>query len=151
MGDGAVIVAVLRLAGHEDLEYPTYATAAAAGADLRAAVQAPLRLEPGDRALVPTGLCLGLPAGYEGQVRARSGRAAREGLALLNAPGTIDADYRGEVQVLVVNHGREPIEIRRGERIAQLVVAPVARVRFEPAERLPGSARGDGGFGHTGV
>ena len=124
---------------------------AASGADLRAAVREPVRLLPGERALVPTGLCLGLPAGYEGQVRARSGRAAREGLALLNAPGTIDADYRGEVQILVVNHGQEPILIRRGERIAQFVVAPVARARFEPAAELPASRRGAGGFGHTGA
>ncbi len=142
---------VARLPGQEDLPLPSYATAGAAGADLCAAVTEPVRLEPGGRFLAPTGLRLALPAGFEAQVRPRSGRALREGLTLLNSPGTIDADYRGEVRVLVVNLGREPVLIRRGDRIAQLVVAPVARARFQEVPELPGSARGGGGFGHTGT
>ena len=134
-----------------DLAPPSYATEGAAGADLRAALLAPLVLAPGERALVPTGLTLEIPAGLEGQVRARSGLALKKGLALANGVGTIDSDYRGEVGVLFVNLGSESVTIERGERIAQLVVARVERVAFEPARSLGGSARGDGGFGSTGA
>jgi dUTP pyrophosphatase len=133
-----------------DLAPPHYASDGAAGADLRAALDAPLTIPPGARAVVPTGLVLEIPAGFEGQVRARSGLALKKGLALANGVGTIDADYRGEVGVLVVNLGGDPVTIARGDRIAQLVVAPVARAVFEEAEELPGSSRGAGGFGSTG-
>jgi len=137
-----------------DLPLPSYATEGAAGLDLRAAVpeDAPIHLAPGARAAVPTGLRLRIPDGFEGQVRARSGRALREGLAMVNAPGTIDSDFRGELQVIVVNLGDAPIVIARGERVAQLVVAPVARVevREVPADALDDTARGEGGFGSTG-
>ena len=133
-----------------DLAPPLYASDGAAGADLRAALDAPLTIRPGERALVPTGLVLEIPSGFEGQVRARSGLALKKGLALANGVGTIDADYRGEVGVVVVNLGAEPVTIARGDRIAQLVVAPVARAAFEPAEALAGTARGAGGFGSTG-
>jgi len=129
---------------------PRYATEGAAGADLYAAVAAPVTLEPGDRDLIPTGIRLALPAGYEGQIRPRSGKALREGLTLLNSPGTVDADYRGEIRVLVINLGREPVVICRGDRIAQMIVSPVARVVFQETAMLPDTERGDGGFGHTG-
>jgi dUTP pyrophosphatase len=146
-------VAVLRLPHGVDLPLPAYATADAAGLDLVAAVEAgaTLRIEPGERALVPTGLALHLPGGFEGQVRPRSGLAARFGVTVLNAPGTIDADYRGEVQVLLVNHGSAPFEVRRGMRIAQLVVAPVSRVVLEAVDALAPSPRAEGGFGSTGL
>jgi dUTP pyrophosphatase len=130
------------------LELPAYQTPHAAGLDLRA--DEDFALAPGERRAVPTGLALELPDGYEGQVRPRSGLAARHGVALVNAPGTIDADYRGEVQVLLVNLGREPFAARRGERIAQLVVAPVARVELVEVTALSDSARAEGGFGSTG-
>jgi dUTP pyrophosphatase len=133
------------------LDLPHYATAAAAGLDLQAAVRTPLILLPGERAAVPTGLAIALPPHTEGQIRARSGLAFREGLAVLNAPGTIDADYRGELKVLLINLGQAPITIERGMRIAQLVVAPVMRVAVQAVEALTESARGAGGFGHTGV
>lgn len=132
------------------LPLPTRATPDAAGFDLSAAVDAPLVIEPGDRARVPTGLVLAIPSGYEGQVRPRSGRAWRDGLTVLNAPGTIDADYRGEVLVLLVNLGRSPVTIARGDRIAQLVVAPVPAVTLVEADTLDPTSRGEGGFGHTG-
>jgi dUTP pyrophosphatase len=134
-----------------DLAPPLYASEGAAGADLRAALDAPLTIPPGGRVLVPTGLVLEIPPGFEGQVRARSGLALKKGLALANGVGTIDADYRGEVGVAVVNLGTEPVTVARGERIAQLVIAPVARAAFAEADALPGSARGAGGFGSTGT
>ena len=133
-----------------DLGPPAYASDLAAGADLRAAVEQPMVLAPLERAVVPTGLTLEIPPGFEAQVRARSGLALKRGLALANGVGTIDADYRGEVGVIVVNLGSEPVTIARGERIAQLVVAPVVRADFEKAE-LNGTARGAGGFGSTGT
>lgn len=133
-----------------DLAPPAYASDGAAGADLKAALDQPLTLPPGGRALVPTGLTLEIPPGFEGQVRARSGLALRKGLALANGVGTVDADYRGEVGVVVVNLGQEPVTLERGERIAQLVVARVERAAFAPAEALAPSARGAGGFGSTG-
>lgn len=136
----------------EGLDLPSYATPQSAGVDLRAALPAdkPLTLEAGKRTLVPTGLRIALPDGFEAQVRPRSGLAAKHGITLLNTPGTIDADYRGEIKVLLMNLGDEPFEIQRGERIAQLIVAPVTQVVWEQVESLPESARGDGGFGHTG-
>jgi len=134
----------------KDLAPPVYASDGAAGADLRAALPAPLTLAPLERALVPTALTLEIPPGYEAQVRARSGLALKHGLALVNGVGTIDSDYRGEVGVLVVNLGSEPVTLHRGERVAQLVVAPVARATFEEAPELLASRRGEGGFGSTG-
>lgn len=134
-----------------DLDLPTRASEHAAGFDLRAAVDQPLVLAPGERALVPTGISVAIPPGYEGQVRPRSGLAIRNGIGLVNAPGTIDADYRGEVQVIAINLGQEPFTIARGDRIAQLVIAPVLDVALEAVEELGGTARGSGGFGSTGV
>jgi dUTP pyrophosphatase len=143
-------VRVVRLAHAQGLELPAPASAGAAGADLRAAVERDLVLLPMARAAVPTGLQLEIPLGWEGQVRPRSGLALRHGVTVVNAPGTIDSDYRGEVQVLLINLGADPFTIRRGERIAQLVLAPVAATRFVEVERLGDTDRGDGGFGSTG-
>jgi dUTP pyrophosphatase len=123
----------------------------AAGMDLAAAMDAPTVLPPGGRALVPTGLAMAIPPGFEGQIRPRSGLAAKQGVTCLNTPGTIDADYRGEVKVLLVNLGAEPVAIAPGERIAQLVIAPVARVPWVETDELPATDRGGGGFGHTGT
>lgn len=148
---GEARVAVTRLAHAQDLPLPAPATAGAAGVDLSAAVDAELVLEPGARALVPTGLALAIPAGFEGQVRARSGLALRHGIVLPNAPGTIDSDYRGELQVILWNAGREPFRVARGDRIAQLVIVRVAQVAWQEVEALPPTDRGAGGFGHTGV
>jgi dUTP pyrophosphatase len=144
---------VIRLSHAEGLPLPNYASSAAAGLDLLAAVAGDekITLQSGKWGLVQTGLKLQLPEGYEAQVRPRSGLALRHGVTVVNAPGTIDADYRGEVSVLLVNHGPEPFEITRGMRIAQLVVAPVARVILEEAESLTETARGAGGYGSTGV
>jgi dUTP pyrophosphatase len=130
------------------LDLPRYETDGAAGMDLRA--DEPFALAPGERRLVPTGLALEIPPGHEGQVRARSGLAARHGVALVNAPGTIDSDYRGEVKVILVNLGEAPVQFARGDRIAQLVVAPVTRVEIAVAQELSDTARGGGGFGSTG-
>ena len=141
---------VSRVAGAEDLPLPSYASEGAAGLDLRAALHSRLVLGPGERALVPTGLRLAVPAGYEAQVRPRSGLALRHGIVLPNSPGTIDSDYRGEVQVILWNAGPEPFAIGRGDRIAQLVIAPVARVVLEEAV-LDETPRGTGGFGSTGA
>jgi dUTP pyrophosphatase len=132
------------------LAIPRYATPDSAGLDLSAAVRDPIVLQPGERILIPTGFAIALPSGHEGQVRPRSGRALREGLALVNSPGTIDADYRGEVGVIAINLGQEPIRIERGERIAQLVVAPVTRVTPTEVTEMDMTKRGTGGFGHTG-
>lgn len=124
---------------------------ASAGLDLRAAVEETVSLRPGERRLIPTGFCVELPPGWEGQVRPRSGLAVRHGITMLNSPGTIDSDYRGEVKVLAINHGHDPFEVQRGDRIAQLVVAAVARVEVEELDELSASERGAGGFGSTGV
>jgi len=139
----------------EGLELPAYATAHAAGMDLRAAIPEgeAWTLRPGERRLVPTGLTMAIPEGSEGQVRPRSGLALRHGITVLNAPGTIDADYRGEVAVLLINHGEAPFDLKRGERIAQLILAPVARAEWEPVDHLDtlgATARGAGGYGSTG-
>lgn len=145
-----ILVPLKFLAHGEGLETPAYATAGSAGCDLRAAIEAPLLILPGGRALVPTGLAVAIPEGYEGQVRIRSGLAHDKGLLVVNAPGTIDSDYRGEIRIIVANLGSEPVTLERGERIAQLVFAPVARARFEKVSELPASQRGEGGFGSTG-
>ena len=147
-----VVVRLLRLPHGEGLPLPTYHSELAAGLDVVAGVSegAPVELAPGARALVPTGFALELPAGYEAQLRPRSGLALKSGVTVLNSPGTIDADYRGEVKVLLVNLGAEPFTVRRGERIAQLVVAHVEHVRIEPVSELGGTSRGEGGFGSTG-
>ena len=129
---------------------PRYMTEHAAGMDLHAALDQPVLLEPGARTLIPTGLTLEIPPGFEGQVRPRSGLALRQGIALVNAPGTIDADYRGEVGVIVINHGQETVTFAPGDRIAQLVIAPVTRVVFEDVVELGSTQRAGGGFGHTG-
>jgi len=148
----AVPVEVLRLPHGADLPLPAYQTEQAAGLDLLAAVaaDAPLTLAPSERALVPTGIAIALPPGFEAQVRPRSGLAFKHGLTVLNAPGTIDADYRGEVQVLLVNLGRDAVAITRGMRIAQMIVAPVARARLLDTATLMQTGRGAGGFGSTG-
>lgn len=148
-----VEVAIWREPDALDLPLPEYATAGAAGLDLRAAVEADLTLAPGERALVSTGIRMALPDGYEGQVRPRSGLAWRQGLTLLNTPGTIDADYRGVVKVVLVNLGQDAVTVQRGDRIAQLVVAPVTRVAWAEAagdEAPAAEGRGEGGFGSTG-
>lgn len=147
---GAAEVAVRRLPHAADLPLPAYATAGSAGMDLSAAVADDLVLAPGERALVPTGLAVALPPGHEAQVRPRSGLAAEHGVTVLNSPGTVDADYRGEIMAILVNLGAEPFTVRRGMRIAQLVVAPVTRVAWREVAALPESGRGDGGFGSTG-
>lgn len=140
---------ILRL--HPDAVLPQRMSAGAAGLDLAACLpDGPRVLEPGERCLVPTGLALAIPEGYEGQVRPRSGLALRHGLSIVNAPGTIDADYRGELKVILINLGGEPFAVRHGERIAQLVVAPVALLRVQEVDHLPQAARGAGGFGSTG-
>jgi dUTP pyrophosphatase len=135
----------------EGLDLPAYETALSAGMDLRAAVNAPLVLKPMGRMAIPTGLAMAIPAGFEGQVRPRSGLALRQGLGMPNAPGTIDADYRGELKVLVINLGPEPIEITRGMRIAQLVICPVAQAEISVVGDLDATERGTGGFGSTGT
>ena len=149
--DASVAVAVLRLPHAEGLSLPAYATAGAAGMDLLAAVAEPLTIAPGARALVPTGLKIALPAGYELQVRPRSGLALKHGIVLPNSPGTVDEDYRGELQVIVMNAGQEPFTIERGMRIAQAVIAPVVRAAWQEVDVLPETARGVGGFGSTGT
>ncbi len=144
---------LLRLPHGADIELPAYETGGAAGMDLRAAVAGdqPLVLQPGKRALVPTGFVFEIPAGYEGQIRPRSGLAFKNGITCLNTPGTIDSDYRGEVKVLLVNLGEEPFVIERGMRIAQMVIAPVTQVAVREAETASETTRGAGGFGSTGV
>ena len=134
-----------------DLPLPKFETELAAGADLRAALDADMVLEPGARALVPTGFAMALPAGYEAQIRPRSGLAYKHGITCLNTPGTIDADYRGEVKVLLINHGQEPFAITRGERIAQMVIAAITQPAFVSVEILDDTVRGAGGFGSTGT
>jgi dUTP pyrophosphatase len=142
----------IRLLAHaRGLPLPAYATPGSAGMDLLAAIEQHVELAPGGRLKVPTGLCMAIPIGYEGQVRPRSGLAARHGITVVNAPGTVDSDYRGEVAVLLVNLGQEPVMIRRGMRVAQIVFAPVSQATWVQVEALPDTARGGGGFGHTGA
>jgi dUTP pyrophosphatase len=146
-------VGVVRLSHAADLPLPDYQSALAAGLDLLAAVpaDAPVELAPGARALIPTGIAIALPAGFEGQVRPRSGLAVRHGITVLNAPGTVDADYRGELQVIVVNLGAETFVISRAMRIAQLIIAPVQRIKLVEVDALGATARAQGGFGSTGT
>lgn len=144
-------VQVARKPGGEGLPLPDYAGPGASGLDLRAAVSAPLRLAPGERCRVPTGIAIAVPEGFEAQVRPRSGLALRSGVILPNAPGTIDSDFRGEVQVIVMNMGSEVFIIERGDRIAQLVLAPVVRLAWQEVQELPETLRGEGGFGSTGL
>jgi dUTP pyrophosphatase len=146
-----VAVALSRLPHGADLPAPAYATAQSAGMDLLAAIEGEIVLAPGERRLVPTGIGIALPATHEAQVRPRSGLALKHGVTVLNSPGTIDADYRGEIGVILVNLGEKPFAIARGDRIAQLVVAAVARVAWDEREALSDSARGAGGFGSTGI
>lgn len=152
MAPPRVEVKVTRLqAGFEDIPLPEYATALSAGVDLRAALEEPLELQPGDIVAVPTNLAIELPPDYEAQVRPRSGLALKHGIILPNSPGTIDADYRGEVRVIMSNIGKAPYVIRRGERIAQLVIAPVTHVLWQETTALNETERGVGGFGHSGT
>ncbi len=145
-----VDIRVKRLAHGADLPLPSYESAGAAGMDLRAALSEQMRLAPGARALVPTGLSIALPQGFEAQVRPRSGLALKQGVTCLNTPGTIDADYRGEVGVILINLGAEPFDIDHGDRIAQLVIAPVTQGTWVEVETLDETARGSGGFGSSG-
>jgi dUTP pyrophosphatase len=143
-------VKVKRAAGSDDLPLPARMTEHAAGFDLRAAVKDAVTIAPGEIRVIPCGFSMALPEGYEAQVRPRSGLASKHGLTMINAPGTIDADYRGEVQVPLINHGKEPIEITRGMRIAQMLILPVPKVQLVEVDELDKTKRGRGGFGHTG-
>lgn len=146
-----IAVAIRRLPHAQGLDLPAYATAGAAGLDLAAALAGDVMLLPGQRLLVPTGFAIALPPGFEAQIRPRSGLAVRHGITVLNSPGTVDADYRGEVQVLLIHLGQEPFTLQRGMRIAQMVVAPVATVVWQDVPDLDATARGAGGFGSTGL
>jgi dUTP pyrophosphatase len=152
MNQNPIRIALAPLPHFEGLALPAYETDGAAGMDLRAAVaeDAPITLQPGERQMVPTGLSMAIPDGFEVQVRPRSGLAAKHGLTCLNSPGTVDSDYRGELKVILINLGQEPFTVRRGERIAQMVVAPVTRATFDVVATLPETVRGAGGFGSTG-
>lgn len=144
-------VLIKKLDHAKDLPLPNYETVAAAGMDLRAAVDSPIVLKPGERQMIPTGLQIALPEGYEAQVRPRSGLAIRNGITMLNTPGTIDADYRGEVKVIAINHGEENFVVNHGDRIAQMVIAPVTQFPVVEVDKLDETDRGEGGFGSTGV
>jgi dUTP pyrophosphatase len=144
-----VTVTIQRLPGNEDLPLPRYMTEHAAGLDVFAAVRQEVSIFPGQREMIPTGLAIALPEGYEAQIRPRSGIAWKHGVTLVNAPGTIDADYRGEIGILLINHGDQPFVVRRGDRIAQMIVQRVCRVQWDVHPELSPTGRGDGGFGHT--
>ncbi len=150
MSHNCVRVQIVRLDHAQDFNFPAYATDQSAGLDLSAALDAPVVLNPGERYLVPTGMSMALPEGYEAQVRPRSGLALKYGITVLNSPGTIDADYRGEIKAILINHGSEPFTIERGMRVAQLIVAPFSRVEWQELEGDMGDGRG-GGFGSTGL
>ncbi len=141
----------LRPEADADIPLPRYMTPHSAGMDVCAAVNAPFTLEPGDIALIPTGFAMALPEGYEAQIRPRSGLAVKHGIGLINSPGTIDADYRGEVKIPLINHGRQTFTVNRKDRIAQMIISPVCRAEFEVVETLEISTRNNGGFGHTGI
>jgi dUTP pyrophosphatase len=145
-----IMIAVRRLAHGADLPLPAYATPGSAGLDLLAAIVEPVEIPPGGRTLIPTGLAIELPEGYEAQIRPRSGLALKHGITVLNTPGTVDSDYRGEVSVLLVNLGDRPVRLARGERIAQMVVAPVTRIAWREQSELKDTVRGAGGYGSTG-
>ena len=147
----APTVRIKRLPHGDGLDLPRYETALAAGADVRAAIVKPFVLRPGERFMVPTGIAIALPPGWEAQMRPRSGLAAKHGISCVNAPGTIDADYRGELKVILINHGAEEFTINRGDRIGQMVIAPVWQAQFVEADELDDTDRGAGGFGSTGV
>ena len=153
MSASPIVIDLSPLPHAEGLPWPSYETDGAAGMDLRAAVpeDQPVTLAPGARDMIPTGLQIAIPEGYEVQVRPRSGLAAKNGVTCLNSPGTVDSDYRGELKVILINNGQAPFVIRRGDRIAQMVVAPVTRATFKLVDALPGTQRGSGGFGSTGV
>jgi dUTP pyrophosphatase len=144
-------IPIKRLAGTDDIPYPTYMTSHASGMDIFAAVPRPITIPPGERAVIPAGVAMAIPAGYEAQIRPRSGLALKHGIGLLNTPGTIDADYRGEIKVILINLGHMPFEVKRGDRIAQMVIQPVITVSWEEVNDLPDSERMAGGFGHTGT
>jgi dUTP pyrophosphatase len=144
-----ITVTIQRLPGNEDLPLPRYMTEHAAGLDVFAAVGQEVSIFPGQREMIPTGLAIALPEGYEAQIRPRSGIAWKHGVTLVNAPGTIDADYRGEIGILLINHGDQPFVVRRGDRIAQMIVQRVCRVQWDVHPELSPTGRGDGGFGHT--
>lgn len=145
-----ITVPIRRLPGNEDVPLPAYQSADAAGMDLHAAVVEPVQLSPGDIVRIPCGFAIAVPVGYEAQIRPRSGLAAKHGVSVPNAPGTVDADYRGQIQVALVNLGRETVTIERGMRIAQMLIKPVPRTVWQEVDELPGTERGEGGFGHTG-
>ncbi|MEQ9308558.1 MAG: dUTP diphosphatase [Balneolaceae bacterium] len=140
-----------KLPHSKDLPLPSYETKSAAGMDIRAALEKPITLKAGERILIPTGLKMALPEGYEAQIRPRSGLAIRNGITMLNSPGTIDSDYRGEVKVIAINHGQQDFEINHGDRIAQMVIAPVVQLPIKEVSELDETVRGEGGFGSTGV
>jgi dUTP pyrophosphatase len=147
----SLVLNIKRLDHGKDLPLPAYATVDAAGFDLCSASQEVIEIQPGQRVLVPTGLVMEIPRGYEGQVRPRSGLALKHGISLVNTPGTIDADYRGEVKIIMINLGDQPFSVQYGDRIAQLVIAPIIQVQLQEVDELTDSARGHGGFGSTGV
>ncbi|MGO8731947.1 MAG: dUTP diphosphatase [Terriglobia bacterium] len=149
--ESEISIPIRRISGSEDIPLPAYESVGAAGMDVRAAVKSTIRLEPGRSALVPSGFAIALPPGYEAQLRPRSGLATKYGVTLVNSPGTIDSDYRGEVVVALINLGVEIFEITRGLRIAQMVVAPVKRAEWNEVQDLPSTSRDSGGFGHTGI
>ena len=144
-----IFIPIRQLPGQEDVPLPCYMTEHAAGMDVCAAVRSDTTIAPGERMLIPTGIAIELPPGFEAELRPRSGLAIKYGMTLVNSPGTIDADYRGEVGLLLINHGRDPFVVRRGERMAQMVVHPVSRVAWQTKNELAVTARGEGGFGHT--
>ncbi|MDB5397707.1 MAG: dut [Rhodospirillales bacterium] len=144
-------IPIVRLPHGAHMELPSYATPHAAGLDLMAALAEPVTIAPGQRVMIPTGIAIALPVGFEAQVRPRSGLAAKHGVTILNSPGTIDADYRGEIKAILINLGNAPFVVEPNARIAQLIVAPVMQIRWEMAESLPETVRGEGGFGSTGL
>ena len=146
-----LFVKVKRLQNNQDLPLPTYESEGSSGMDIRAAVENPITLNPGDIKLVPTGLSISLPPGYEAQIRPRSGLALKHGIGMVNSPGTIDADYRGEIAIILINWGAEPFLINRGDRIAQMIIARIFQVDFVEMDLLDETTRGRGGFGHTGI
>lgn len=151
MPDNIIKIKIYKEPGTEDIPLPEYQTEGSAGMDLHAAIQEDIVLMPGERKLIPTGIKIALPHGFEAQIRPRSGLAIKYGIGMPNSPGTIDSDYRGEICVILINWGQTPFHIKRGDRIAQMIIAPVSRVQWEPVSILPDSTRGPGGFGHTGT
>jgi dUTP pyrophosphatase len=146
-----ISIKIIRLQNNSDLPLPGYETEGSSGMDLRAAVEAPVVLNAGEIRLIPTGVCMSIPHGYEGQIRPRSGLALRHGIGMVNSPGTIDSDYRGEISIIMINWGQNPFTINRGDRIAQMVISKVLRADLVSADSLDNTLRGEGGFGHSGV